>query len=219
MKRILVILAFSFMVENIVYSQNSSSVSNSNTELFGFKRSDYLQLTIQSGFLHPLNPYFVNHNYTSSNLGFDLSYRVNTEVALFAEMRYNFLTSKDTAAPNSGYFETTLGARYYLLRPSCCRSSLFFESGVGPFLYIQREGKSYNGLNLNSVHPPVPGKESETVYKSERRLSVGANFGFGAELVLTNNLFITMKSKLNSVFESNGCTTYVTGMGGLTIKF
>lgn len=218
MKRIIVILVLFFLVENIVYPQNSSSVKTGNSELIGFQKSDYLQLTLQSGFLHPLNPYFVNHNYTSGNIGFDLAYRVNTEVALFAEMRYNFLTAKDTLAPNSGYFESTIGARYYILRPSCCRSSLFFESGFGPYMYIQRAG-STEKQNTNTVHPPIPGNTTETVYKSENRLSLGANAGFGAELVLTNNLFLTLKGKFNSVFESNGCTTYVTGMGGFTIKF
>ncbi len=219
MKRIIAILVLVFLVENIVYSQNSSSVRTINSEMIGFQRSDYVQLTLQSGFIHPLNPYFVNNNYTSGNIGFDLSYRINTEVALFAEMRYNFLTSRDTAAPNSGYFESTVGARYYIIRPSCCRSSLFFESGFGPFLFIQREGNSGNGKTTNTVHPPIPGSETVKVYNSESRLSLGANAGIGAELVLTNNLFITLKSKFNSVFESNGCTTFVTGMGGLTVKF
>jgi hypothetical protein len=201
MKKFIIILFIVLIYGHQCYSQKSSSVKNINSELIGYRVKNYVQLTLQTGFIHPVSPYLANNNYTSGNLGFDVSYRVNTEVALYTEMKYNYLTARDSAAPRSGYIEATIGARYYI-RPACCRSSIFFETGFGPYIFTQ-----------GSRTTP------EKVYESQFRARMGANAGIGAELVLTNSLFLILKSKMNAVFESNGCTSYVTGLGGLAIRF
>ena len=218
MKKILILISV-FLCVSIVYSQNPSSEKNINSELIGFKFTDYFQFTVQSGFIQPVNPYLASRSYTSGNIGMDISYRVNTELALYIEMRYNFITAKDTAATNSGYFESTIGARYYLIKPYCCRSSLFFESGFGPYVFVQRPSGLYYESNIDPKGRKPTRRDPKDIYESVRRVSLGGNIGIGAELVISNNLFFTIKSKFNSVFESNGCTSFVTGIGGITMKF
>lgn len=207
------------------YSQVSSSLQNKYPDLVGFKTTNFLQITLQTGFTSPINPYLVNNNYTSGNTGFDLSYRVNREVALYSEIKYNFLSSKDSAFPSAGILESTIGARYYL-RPSCCRSSLFFEAGFGPYVYFQGSSGDVQTKITDEKLDPHGSKmlkeytttQQNPVYESQTNLRIGANIGIGGELVITNSLFFTIKTKLSSAFESNGNTTYVTGLGGLTIR-
>jgi len=225
MKRITIILFLVFLFGNQSFCQKSSSRKNANIELAGFKLKNYVQLTLQSGFMNPVNPYFVEHNYTSGNMGFDVSYRVNREVALYTEMKYNFLTSKDEAAPSSGYIESTIGARYYI-RPSCYRSSIFFEAGFGPFVFLQKGSGTpgtppavYDKFGRKLPPSAYMTNEPQNYYEEQTNVRMGGNAGIGAELVITNTLFFTLKSKINTVFESNGCTTYVTGLGGITIRF
>jgi hypothetical protein len=225
MKKIIILLIIVFICEHQSFGQNSSSEKNINSELIGFKIKNYYQLTVQTGFIQPVNPYFAKSNYTSGNMGADLSYRINSEVALYTEIKYNFLSSKDSAAPHSGYFETTIGARYYVLRPADRRSSFFFEAGFGPYLFLQGS-KDFLKRNPDYIDPhgrkPVKSATADNqgqTYESQAYLRMGANIGIGCELVITNAVYFTMKSKLNSVFEPAGCTSYVTGMGGITVKF
>lgn len=221
MKKILIILFLVFFLVFQAYPQSSSSINNTKSELAGFKYKNYLQLTLQTGFLNPVSPYFANHNYTSGNMGFDLSYRLNTEVAVYSEIKYNFLSSKDSSAPSSGYIETTIGARYYI-RPSFRRSSIYFEAGFGPYIYVK--GSSNKNVTVQLSDPFGSRMNNLTItqvqnIESQTNFRFGANIGVGAELVLTNSLFFTVKSKMNSVFESNGSITYITALGGFTIRF
>ena len=209
------------------YSQVSLSLQRKYPELVGYETANFVQLTLQSGFTNPVNPYNAKNNYPSGNMGFDLSYRVNREVALYSEIKYNFLSSKDSAFPKAGYIESTVGARYYV-RPACFRSSLFFEAGFGPYVYVQGSSGSQETQVDKITQDPHGSKmqsmkttsiiEQPAVYESETKVRFGANVGIGGELVITNSLFLTLKVKLNTAFEPNGNTSYLAGLGGLTIR-
>jgi hypothetical protein len=221
---ILIILLF---LLNEGYSQVSSSLQSKYPDFLGYKTTNFVQLTIQSGFTGPVNPYLVKNNFPSGNMGFDLSYRINREVALYSEFKYNFVSSKDSIFPSAGYFESTIGARYYV-RPTCCRSSVFFEAGFGPYVYFQgSSGDVQKQIEVKTFDPrrrinqymitTITINEGP-VYDSQTNLRFGANIGIGGELVLTNSLFLTIKTKLNTSFEANGNTSYITGVGGFTIR-
>jgi len=199
MKKIVIQLVFVLFYVSVCYSQSDAS-SNNNSELIGFKSKCFMQLTIQSGFINPVSPSFVNYYYTCPNLGCDLAYRINTEVALYGEMKYDFLSTKDTSAPSSGYFEMTAGARYYI-RPVTGRSSFYLETGLGPYIFI-------GGTS------PVPNQ----LYDSQTKFRLGANAGIGGEFVITNSLFLTLRSKMNLVFDSKGGTTYLSCIGGISFR-
>jgi len=225
-KKYLILIILLFLIKE-GYSQISPSLQSKYPDFIGYKTTDFVQLTIQSGFTGPVNPYLVKNNFPSGNMGFDLSYRINREVALYSEFKYNFVSSKDSIFPAAGYFESTLGARYYV-RPACCRSSLFFEAGFGPYVYFQGssgdvqkqiEVKTYDPRGrINHYTVTTVTVNESPVYDSKTNLRFGANIGVGGELVLTNSLFLTIKTKLNTSFEANGNTSYITGVGGFTIR-
>ncbi|MCX6158230.1 MAG: hypothetical protein WCK13_03975 [Ignavibacteriota bacterium] len=201
MKKLVILLIFIIFCGHYAFSQNNTLLKTGNPELKGFKTKNFFQLTLQGGFMNPLSSYFVDNYFTCSSFGFDLSYRVNTEVALYTEIKYDLLSPKDTLAPSPGYFESTVGIRFYF-RPKCYRSSFFMEAGIGPYIFMQSSGST-----------PTANYASQTSFK------FGGNAGIGGELVLTNSLFITLKGKINSVFEPKGTTTFVSGIGGFTIRF
>jgi hypothetical protein len=199
-KSIIIILLFLITVD-FVYSQNQTVLNTGNPELKGFKTKNFLQLTLQGGFMVPAGNYFADNYNTGGAFGFDLAYRVNTEVALYTEIKCNLMSLKDTLGPATEYFEGTVGVRFYF-RPKCYRSSFFIEAGVGPYIFSQGSATTPN-----------------TIYDSKTEFRMGSNAGIGGELVLTNSLFITLKSKLNTIFYPFGSTTYVSGAGGFTIRF
>ena len=201
MKRIVFLLIFMIFCGFPAFSQNTTLLKTGNPELKGFKTKNFFQLTFQGGFMNPLSNYFVDNYFTSSSFGFDLAYRVNSEVALYTEIKYDLLSPKDTLAPTTAYFESTVGVRFYF-RPKCFRSSFFIEAGIGPYIFMQSAGTT-------------PTK----TYESQSSFKFGGNAGIGGELVLTNSLFITLKSKINSIFEPKGTTNFVSGIGGFTIRF
>jgi hypothetical protein len=201
MRKNILLLIFVLLCGNQVFSQTNTLLKNGNPELRGYKTKNFFQLTLQGGFMNPLSSYFVDNYFTSASFGFDLAYRVNTEVALYTEIKYDLLSLKDTLGPTTSYFESTVGVRFYF-RPKCYRSSFFIEAGIGPYIFMQSAGVS-------------PTRE----YDKQTTFRVGGNAGIGGELVLTNSLFITLKSKVNSIFEPGGSTTFVSGIGGLTIRF
>jgi hypothetical protein len=200
MKNIVFLLIFVFICGSQAFSQNTTLPKTGNPELKGFKTKKFWQLTLQGGFMDPLSSYFVDNYYTSASFGFDLSYKVNSETAIYTEIKYDMLSLKDSLGPSTGYIESTFGIRYYF-RPKCYRSSLFIEAGIGPYIFMQNEATT-----------------PTRTYFSVTSLKFGANAGIGGELVLTNSLFITLKSKINSIFEPKGTTTFVTGIGGFTIR-
>lgn len=185
---------------DFVYSQNKTVLTTGNPELKGYKTRNFLQITLQGGFMVPAGNYFQDNYNTGAAFGFDLAYRVNTEVALYTEIKCNLMSLKDSLGPSTEYFEGTAGVRFYF-RPKCYRSSFFIEAGVGPYIFSQ-----------GSATTPT------TNYASKTEFRMGANTGIGGELVLTNSLFITLKSKLNTIFYPFGSTTYVSGAGGFTIR-
>ncbi|MCE1164054.1 MAG: hypothetical protein LWX07_01475 [Bacteroidetes bacterium] len=201
MNRLIILILLIFSSVSSVLPQNNPVIKTGNPELKGYKTKDFVQLTIQGGFMVPAGDYLKNNYFNSGIVGADLAYKVNTEVALFCEVRYLILSPKDTLAPTQGYIEASVGPRFYF-RPKCFRSSFFLEAGVGPYFYFQG----------SSVTP-------ETVYNSETEIRMGANAGIGGELVLTNSLFITLKTKVHTIFYPFGSTTFVSGVGGFTIRF
>jgi len=227
MSRKIIILIILVLLVNEGYSQISSSLQSKYPDFIGYKTTNFVQLTIQSGFTGPVNPYLVKNNFPSGNMGFDLSYRINREVALYSEFKYNFVSSKDSIFPSAGYFESTIGARYYI-RPACCRSSAFFEAGFGPYVYFQgSSGDVQKQIEVKTLDPHGSRNQytistvtvtQSPVYDSQTNLRFGANIGIGGELVLTNSLYLTIKTKLNTSFEANGNTSYITGIGGFTIR-
>jgi hypothetical protein len=225
-RKFIIFIIILFIVQE-GYSQISSSLTCKYPDLIGYKTTKFVQLTLQSGFTGPINPYFASNYYPSGNMGFDFSYRINREVALYSEVKYNFLSSKDSIFPSAGYLESTIGARYYV-RPTCCRSSIFFEAGFGPYVYFQgSSGEVQKQVEVRTFDPHGSRTQYTTstitinqspVYESQTNIRLGANIGIGGELVLTNSLFITIKTKLNTAFEANGNTSYITGLGGFTIR-
>lgn len=196
MKKFLALILL-LMISGNIFSQND--LLKKYPDLKGYKIKDFWQITAQGGFMYQFG--ILNDNYyTSPNAGFDISYRLNREVALYAEFKYNFLSAKDSGAPAAGYFEATVGPRYYF-RPPCYRSSVFIEAGLGTYIFNQSAG--YTPKNT---------------YLSATQFRFGANIGIGGEIVLTNSVFITIKSKVNSVFTSYGSSVYVTGGGGITFR-
>ncbi len=200
MKRILLLILLVFSAISLVHPQNYPVIKQGNPELKGYKTRDFLQLTLQGGFMVPIGNYLVDNYFNSAMAGADLAYRVNTEVALYGEVRYFFLSRKDTLGPSSSYLEANFGPRFYF-RPKCFRSSFFLEAGIGPYIFFQGSGVT-----------------TTTTYESKTELRMGACAGVGGELVLTNSLFITLKSKVNTIFYPFGSTTFISGIGGFTIR-
>ncbi len=201
MKILLSQILLVFLCSVAAYSQNNPVLKSGNPELKGFKTKDFVQLTLQGGFMVPVGTYLSDNYFNSAIVGADVAYRVNTEVALYAEVRYIALSLKDTLGPSSGYLEANIGPRFYF-RPKCYRSSFFIEAGVGPYIFMQG----------SAVTPDLN-------YESKTEFRMGANAGVGGELVLTNSLFITLKSKINTIFYPFGSTTFISGIGGFTIRF
>lgn len=201
MKRVLLLILLILSSATSVRPQDYPVIKTGNPELKGYKTKDFVQLTLQGGFMVPVGTYMSDHYFNSGIAGIDLAYKVNTEVAIFGEVRYIILSLKDSLGPSSGYLEASFGPRFYF-RPKCFRSSFFIEAGVGPFLFFQGSGIT-------------PTRE----YKSESELRMGANAGIGGELVLTNSLFFTLKSKVHTIFYPFGSTTFLSGIGGFTIRF
>lgn len=191
-------IALLFILIGNLYPQQD--LEKKYLELKGYKLRNFWQLTLQGGFFIPMG--YLNDNYFSSgSAGFDVSYRINKEVALYAEFRYDILSPRDTLGPSSGYFKGTVGSRLYI-RPPCYRSAFFFEAAIGTYIF-----------NQGSAVTPTK------IYASDTKVRFGANTGIGGEIVLTNALFLTVKGKINSVFTSQGSNTFVSGIGGLTIRF
>ena len=108
---------------------------------------------------------------------------------------------QDSAGPGTNYLEFTVGPRFYFIS-KYVRSTFFFEAAAGP--YIKMEGSYIK----DSTSVP-----SNTVVK------LGANGGLGCELVLSDNIYFTLKGKYHSIFGERGTESFFSGDGGITFRF
>jgi hypothetical protein len=200
MKKLLVFLllfiniSFSFLI-----AQDYPTTIVRDEDMRGYKKKKFFQISALGGFVNPL--FKLNDSYYASpSAGLDFAYRVNKETAIFFEGNFIFLRNKDTLAPTSYYMNLGIGTRFYF-RAKGVRSSFFVETATGPYVYMQ--GSNTVGTVTN---------QSKTIGKW------GLNFGIGGEMVVTNNLFITIKGKYNYIIESDATKSYVSGLMGLTIR-
>jgi hypothetical protein len=200
MKKYIIIVFLILLSCDFVPAQNDPCIKSGNPDFKGYKIKDFWQITAQGGFMVPVGKYMTDTYYNSGIIGADVTYKVNTEVALFGEVQYIMLSPKDTLGPSQGYLNLNVGPRIYF-RPKCYRSSFFLEAGVGPFFHFQSSYTTPDGT-----------------FDSKTEVRMGANAGVGGELVLTNSLFITLKCKINSIFYSFGSTTFMSSIGGFTIR-
>lgn len=175
-------------------------VSKSNSEFSVYKTKKFWQIAIHGGFFIPVGYYLSDSYDNSPSAGAEVAYRLNSEVAIYTEIKYYFLSVKDPYGPSAGYLESTIGTRFYL-RHQSYKSSIFFEAGIGPYTFIQG----------SAVSP-------EKTYESTTTVRMGGNAGLGCELVLSNSLFATFKAKMNAIFIPNSATTFVSGIGGLVYR-
>ena len=195
---LLIILILTSISSNLYPQENINQ--KINPDMKGYKVKNFLQLSLLGGFMRPM--FLLGDNYyTSGNAGFDLSYRINRETALFLEGQYHFLSNVDTLGPSSSYLNFNAGPRFYW-RARGIRSSFFFEAATG--IYILFKG---------AYSTPT------TDFSSETNFNWGGNAGVGGEIVLTNSLFVTIKGKYNAIFSMKGTMSYINGQGGLTIRF
>jgi hypothetical protein len=196
MKKHIIFLSFLILATNFLYSQNKIDLQK-----LPQCRSGYVQLTFDGGFLQPLG-IMGDRYYPSGNGGFDFAVRVNTEIALFTEGRYNFLINAAPNSPDAGWGEWTVGPRYYFVS-KYVKSIFFWEAATG--MYLKHES-SY--IDQNDV--TIDGKTE---------IHMGANGGVGAELYLTDAVYFTVKAKYNTIFGTGGSNNFLSGYGGLTFKF
>jgi len=104
--------------------------------------------------------------------------------------------------PTTGYLENTVGPRFYFVSKNV-RSTFFVEASLGMYTRFR---SSYNDSN-------------NVLYDSDTEVKLGANGGVGGELVITDNIYITLKAKYHTVFGVGGVITYITGSSGLTFRF
>ena len=194
---LLFIIILTGFVSNI-YPQDYTN-PKMNPEMKGYKIKGYFQITPLGGFIVPMFVLSDNY-YTSGNAGFDLSYRINRETALFFESHFNFLSPVDSLAPSSSYLIFGVGSRFYW-RARGVRSSFCFEAATGPYIHF-----------FSSYTTP------QGSFASSTEFNWGGNAGFGGEIVLTNSLFFTLKGKYNAIFSNKGTMSFICGQSGLSIR-
>jgi len=195
-----------FLLLNILYSFSFSFAQDIPTTIIkdedmkGYKKKNFFQISVLSGFINPL--FILNDRYNASpSLGMDFAYRLNKETALFLEGNYIFLDNKDSLAPSNAYFNIAVGTRFYF-RAKGVRSSFFFEAAAGPYFFMQSSGVV-----------------DTTTYESKTIGKMGLNAGMGGEMVLTNHLFVMIKAKYNYIMENKVTKSYVSGSVGLMVRF
>ena len=162
--------------------------------------ANFVQLTFGGGFTRPTGWMTDTYN-PSGNVFVDFTYKPNFEVGLFLENNYSFMNVIDTLAPTTGFWETAIGARYYFASKNV-RSTFFFETSVGTYIIFTGSWKTISGGTVDS----------------KTDVKFGANAGFGTELVLTDNIYITLKAKYHNIFNVDGLMNYIGAGAGLTFR-
>lgn len=147
---------------------------------------------------------------TGINFGIDVQHKLDP-VYLFINLSYNFSSRKNTGTNESfnntsgtGILEVTPGVRLVVAETNL---KYFIDAGLG--LYIEKKG-SYD-IKINGI---------TTSYPSENNVTLGGNFGFGAEYPLSKDFDFVAKIKyhlffgigndpfLNTYFGINGGIKY-----------
>ncbi len=194
MKKYYIVTLYIFIFAGVAFSQGKK-VDRPQC------RYNFIQLTLGAGFIQPVSYMYDLYN-PSGNIGLELAYRVNPEVAVFMESRLNFMRDQDTTAPAAKYLEITAGPRFYFVSKNV-RSTFFFETAAGPYIkfvdaYIAKTGESVPSLTDTKI---------------------GANIGVGGELAFTDNIYFTIKAKYHTIFGVGGTITYFSGCGNMTFRF
>jgi len=196
MKKYYILAIFILILINVTFSQ-AKKVERPQC------RYNFLQVTAGGGFIQPVSYMYQTYN-PSGNIGLEVAYRVNPEVAIFLEGRLNFMRLQDNTktGPPTRYMDVTLGPRFYFVSKNV-KSTFFFETAMGPYMKSADAYIDEFGTSIPSV--------SDT--------KIGANTGIGGELSFTDNLYFTVKGKYHTIFGVGGTITYFSGCGGLTYRF
>ncbi len=200
-----ILLAFVFIVTE-ASAQQTPNASNTTTKTKTIKKMfPHVSIAPYGGAIFPLTRNMRDAFKPGGEVGLDIGYRVNKEVALYGKFSYMFMSSKTTGAPVGSYLEFSAGPRYYFTHPKL-KSAIFFEAGVGAYNFRQN---SYAN----------PQDTSGAVIPQISNTKAGINGGIGASIQLTEALDIMAKAKYHNVFTPNGSQGFMTVGGGLEFRF
>jgi hypothetical protein len=198
------LIAFIFTV-NEVSAQQTPNASNTTTKTKTVKKQfPHVSIAPFGGAIFPLTRDMREEFKPGGEVGLDLGYRVNKEVALYGKFSYMFMSSKTSGAPVGSYLEFSAGPRYYFTHPKL-KSAIFFEAGVGAYNFRQ------NSFSM--------GENGETIIPQISNTKAGINGGLGASIQLTEVIDIMAKAKYHNVFTPNGSQGFMTVGGGLEFRF
>jgi hypothetical protein len=163
-------------------------------------RYNFFQISAGGGFTRPTGWMTDTYN-PSGAISLDVTYKPNPEVGLFMENRYSFMNLVDTLGPSTGFGETTIGPRYYFLSKNV-RSSFFFEAALGTYVI-------FTGAYIDKFNNHIASKTD---------LKFGGNAGVGADFVITDNFYITLKAKYHNIFQVDGLMNYIGAGAELTFR-
>jgi hypothetical protein len=204
LKLVALLIAFIFTV-NEASAQQTPNASNTTTKTKTIKKQfPHVSIAPFGGAIFPLTRDMREEFKPGGEVGLDLGYRVNKEVALYGKFSYMFMSSKTSGAPVGSYLEFSAGPRYYFTHPKL-KSAVFFEAGVGAYNFRQ---------NSFSV-----GENGETIIPQISNTKAGINGGIGASIQLSEAIDIMAKAKYHNVFTPNGSQGFMTVGGGLEFRF
>lgn len=169
-------------------------------------KQTYVTLSPYAGLIFPIADF--GNNYKSGlNVGLDIGYRINKEVGFYGKFGYMSMGSKievpagGTEVPDGKFLEFSAGPRYFMTDPKLS-STLFLEGGVGAYMFSQ---DAYT----------LTGQPTVLEQKSTK---LGVNAGIGANLAVSNNIDILVKTKFHNVFSDGGSRSFITAIGGIEFK-
>lgn len=127
----------------------------------------------------------------------DAAVRLNKELGIFANVGYYSVTNINELAPNSNYYEISVGPRYYFTK-SNLKSTFFLETGVGAYIFTQ---DAYNN-NVGQTHT-----------------NLGLSVGPGFTMQASKSVDLILKTKYQMIFVDGGTRSFITGLGGIEFKF
>ena len=162
---------------------------------------------------------------TGFNTGFDLGYKVKSNIEVFLTLNYNFLKFKSSimsdATPH--ILDVSIGSRYFFGAKS--KNRFFGEAGLG--LYSMGVS-SYSTKTTTSI-PIIDPKSGDTTgfttttttqsIPSASSSDFGINAGVGDLYQVSNDVGIYLKSDFHIVFTSGSSTTFMGIYFGAKINF
>ncbi len=197
------LLAFIFFASDAL-AQQTPNASNTTSKKEVKKMFPHVSIAPYGGAIFPLTRALREEFKPGGQIGLDIGYRMNKEVALYGKFSYMFMSSKVTGAPVGSYLEFSAGPRYYFTHPKL-KSNIFFEAGVGAYNF--RQNSFSQGENGGTVIPQI------------NNTKAGINGGIGASINLTEALDIMAKAKYHNIFTPNGSQGFMTVGGGLEFRF